>query len=61
LVIDRGWNRPRPGRTEPGEFTWGGQELSHEEQREQFQERHRRDAEAQLEWEAKAHADWEAR
>jgi hypothetical protein len=47
--------------TEPLEATWGGQELSHEEQKAAFREQHRKDAEAQVEWEALAHRDYERR
>jgi hypothetical protein len=47
--------------TEPLEFTRGGQELSHNEQQQVFEERHRREAEAQLIWEEAARRDYEAR
>jgi hypothetical protein len=47
--------------TEPLEFTRGGEALSHEDQRRAFEERHARDAEAQLQWEAEARRDYEAR
>ena len=49
---------------EPCEYTEGGLPLSHEEQRRVFDERHERDAAAQLEWEANARAEaaaWRAR
>jgi hypothetical protein len=47
--------------TEPLEFTRGGLPESHEEQQAAFEERHRQDAEAQLEWEAQARRDYERR
>jgi hypothetical protein len=47
--------------TEPLEATWGGQALSHEEQRRIFAERHAQDAAAQVEWEAEARRDHERR
>ncbi|HEY7810619.1 MAG TPA: hypothetical protein VIA98_09585 [Allosphingosinicella sp.] len=47
--------------TEPAEFTRGGLPESHEEQKAAFNERHRQDAEAQIEWEAQARRDYERR
>jgi hypothetical protein len=47
--------------TEPLEVTSGGLELSHDQQRAVFEERHRQDAEAQLNWEEAARQDYEAR
>lgn len=47
--------------TEPVEYTEGGLELSHEEQRARFEAQHVRDAKAQVEWEAEARRDYERR
>ena len=50
--------------TEPTEYTLGGIELSHEEQRRRFEKRHAIDAAAQVAWEAEAGeaaAAWRAR
>ncbi|HEX8214842.1 MAG TPA: hypothetical protein VF582_05150 [Allosphingosinicella sp.] len=47
--------------TEPTEATYGGRPLSHDEQRRIFEERHARDALAQIEWEAEARRDYERR
>jgi hypothetical protein len=46
---------------EPAESTWGGRELSHEEQRRAFEEQHARVAAAQVKWEAEARRDYERR
>ena len=47
--------------TEPLESTRGALAESHQEQRRRFEERHARDAQAQVEWEAQARRDYEAR
>jgi hypothetical protein len=47
--------------TEPGEYCTGGSIQHINEQQRAFDERHRRDAEAQIEWEAKARRDYEER
>ncbi len=46
---------------EPLEYCGGGQEGSFHEQIARFDEQHRRDALAQLEWERQAYEDWERR
>ena len=47
--------------TEPMEYTRGGISESYEEQRRVFEERHRQDAEEQIEWEAEARRDYDRR
>ena len=47
--------------TEPQEGTWGGLELSHEEQLSALEERHRQAADEQVEWEACARREYERR
>jgi hypothetical protein len=47
--------------TEPLESTRGGQKLSHNEQQQIFEERHRQDAAEQLRWEEAARQDYDRR
>ncbi|MGE0290577.1 MAG: hypothetical protein AB7I42_29865 [Bradyrhizobium sp.] len=47
--------------TEPLEHTEGGRPESHEEQQAAFEAEHKRQAEAQIEWEAEARRDFERR
>jgi hypothetical protein len=47
--------------TEPLEFIWGGPPEYREEQERALEERHARDARAQVEWEAAARRDYERR
>lgn len=47
--------------TEPLEYCTGGGDRTMNEQLQDFADRHRRDAEAQVEWEAKARRDYEER
>ena len=47
--------------TEPQEGTWGGLDLTHDEQQAAYDQRHRQAAEAQISWEAEARREYEAR